>query len=63
MSSFYSCVNFNAKWLKSMQNKATDLFSDWAEIGRDKGMVDAHDPAVSEILDKIQKSKNFIYFH
>ena len=40
-----------------MQNKATDLFSDWAEVGRDKGMADAHDPAVSEILDKILKIK------
>ena len=36
---------------ESMQNKATDLFSDWAEIGRDKGMAAAHDPAVSEILN------------
>ena len=42
---------------ESMQNKATDLFSDWAEIGRDKGMADAHDPAVSEILDKILKNQ------
>jgi len=33
-----------------MQNKATDLFSDWAEIGRDQGMAKAHDPAVTEIL-------------
>ena len=42
---------------ESMQNKATDLFSDWAEIGRDKGMAYAHDPAVSEILDKILKNQ------
>ena len=40
-----------------MQNKATDLFSDWAEVGRDKGMADAHDPAVSQILDKILKDQ------
>ena len=33
-----------------MQNKATDLFSDWAEIGRDKGMANAHGPAVTEII-------------
>ena len=36
-----------------MQNKATDIFSDWAEIGRDQGMAKAHDPAVSEILSTI----------
>ena len=40
-----------------MQNKATDLFSDWAEVGRDKGMADAHDPAVTEILDNILKDQ------
>ena len=40
-----------------MQNKATDLFSHWAEVGRDKGMADAHDPAVSQILDKILKDQ------
>tara|TARA_B110000014_G_scaffold8468_1_gene5999 strand:- start:586 stop:1203 length:618 start_codon:yes stop_codon:yes gene_type:complete len=33
-----------------MQNKATNLFSDWAEIGRDKGMANAHGPAVTEII-------------
>ena len=36
-----------------MQNKATDLFSNWAEIGRDQGMAKAHDPAVSEILSSV----------
>jgi trans-aconitate methyltransferase len=47
-----------------MQNKATDLFSDWAEIGRDQGMAKAHNPAVSEILSTVlagrEKSFSFI---
>ena len=33
-----------------MQNKATELFSYWAEIGKDKGMAEAHSPAVNQIL-------------
>ena len=33
-----------------MQNKATELFSDWAKIGKDKGMAEAHSPAVNQIL-------------
>ena len=37
------------------QNTATDLFSNWAKVGRDQGMADSHDPAVSEILDNILK--------
>ena len=36
-----------------MQHKATDLFSEWADIGKDKGMAKAHSPAVSEMLDRI----------
>ena len=36
-----------------MQNKATDLFSEWAEMGRDQGMAIAHDPAVSEIISTV----------
>ena len=36
-----------------MQNKATDLFSEWAKIGRDQGMAKAHNPAVSEILSTV----------
>tara|TARA_Y100001949_G_C15868182_1_gene278289 strand:+ start:51 stop:668 length:618 start_codon:yes stop_codon:yes gene_type:complete len=47
-----------------MQNKATDLFSDWAEIGRDQGMAKAHNPAVSEILSTVlagrEKAFSFI---
>ena len=35
-----------------MQNKATELFSDWAEIGKDKGMAEAHSPAVNQILEQ-----------
>ena len=35
-----------------MQNKATELFSDWAEIGKDKGMAEAHGPAVNQILEQ-----------
>ena len=47
-----------------MQNKATDLFSDWAEVGRDQGMAKAHNPAVSEILSTVlagrEKAFSFI---
>jgi len=47
-----------------MQNKATDLFSDWAKIGRDQGMAKAHNPAVSEILSTVlagrEKAFSFI---
>ena len=35
-----------------MQNIATDLFSEWAENGKDRGMAQAHSPAVNQILDK-----------
>ena len=41
-----------------MQNKATDLFSDWAEIGKDQGMADAHKPAVAEILSATIDDRN-----
>ena len=34
-----------------MQNKATELFSDWAEIGKDKGMAEAHSLSVNQILE------------
>ncbi len=46
-----------------MQNKATDLFSDWAEIGRDQGMAKAHDPAVSEILSSVirERKSTFLF--
>ena len=47
-----------------MQNKATDLFSEWAKIGRDQGMAKAHNPAVSEILSTVlagrEKAFSFI---
>ena len=49
-----------------MQNKATELFSDWADIGKDKGMAKAHSPAVNQILDKALSGNkshfNFIQF-
>ena len=35
-----------------MQNKATELFSDWADIGKDEGMAEAHSPAVNQILEQ-----------
>jgi len=35
-----------------MQNIATDLFSKWAENGKDRGMAQSHSPAVNQILDK-----------
>ena len=41
-----------------MQNKATDLFSDWAEIGKDQGMANAHEPAVTEILSTTIHNRN-----
>ena len=41
-----------------MQNKATDLFSDWAEIGKDQGMANAHEPAVNEILSTTIDDRN-----
>ena len=41
-----------------MQNKATDLFSDWAEIGKDQGMANAHEPAVTEILSTTIDDRN-----
>ena len=46
-----------------MQNKATDLFSDWAEVGRDQGMAKAHDPAVSEILSSVirERKSTFLF--
>ena len=30
--------------------QATDVFSEWADIGKDAGMEKGHAPAVSEIL-------------
>tara|TARA_Y100001970_G_C14207127_1_gene844739 strand:- start:1643 stop:2260 length:618 start_codon:yes stop_codon:yes gene_type:complete len=46
-----------------MQNKATDLFSNWAENGRDQGMANAHGPAVAEILSSTldQRKKPFSF--
>ena len=46
-----------------MQNKATDLFSEWAEMGRDQGMAKAHDPAVSEIISTVlgERGKPFSF--
>ena len=35
-----------------MQNKATELFSDWADIGKDEGMAKTHSLAVNQILDQ-----------
>ena len=44
-----------------MQNTATNLFSKWAENGKDKGMAEAHSSAVKQILDKtlIKRRSNF----
>ena len=41
-----------------MKINAIDLFSRWAETGRDEGMAIAHEPAVNEILSYIYKSQN-----
>ena len=41
-----------------MKINAIDLFSGWAETGRDEGMAIAHEPAVNEILNYIYKSQN-----
>ena len=30
---------------------ADDVFSEWADIGKDEGMARGHTPAVQEILD------------
>ena len=34
-----------------MKINAIDLFSGWADTGRDEGMAIAHEPAVNEILN------------
>ena len=44
-----------------MQNIATDLFSKWAENGKDRGMAQSHSPAVNQILDKT--SSDFLAIH
>ena len=44
-----------------MQNIATDLFSKWADNGKDRGMAQSHSSAVNQILDKT-RSTNSIYF-
>ena len=41
-----------------MKINAIDLFSRWAETGRDEGMAIAHEPAVNEILSYIYKSQD-----
>ena len=39
---------------KDMYPLATDLFSQWAEIGKDEGMEKSHTPSVNFMIDKLK---------
>ena len=49
--------------MKEQKKSATELFSEWADKGKDVGMAIAHEPAVNEMLEFIfQKYKNSFTF-
>ena len=40
-----------------MQRKATDIFSEWAEVGKDTGMETNHAQAVDKMLSHLVNSR------